>query len=194
MKPKTNILFRPYSLSLGFLLKCQCKLIKGLVVDMNNCFNEVFPSFDPLNPEFAPGYRIIDTLSSQFSFYSFSKCNEKNPKSQVQQLDYMAIRFSSNLSHALVIMDANVKNNITTFISHVHIHNKLITKTLYHTVNIMSTEAELFAIRYNINQATNSASILKIIVITDSIHTTRKIFDLSSHLFQSHTAIILKEI
>jgi len=58
-------------------------------------------------------------------------------------------------------------------------------------VNITSTEAELFAIRYGINQAairyginqaTIISSISKIIIIADSIHTTRRIFDSSSHL------------
>jgi len=194
IEPKTNASFKPHSLSLSFLSKCQHKLIKDLVVNMDNHFNEVFPFFDPLNPEFALGCRIIDTLSSQFSFHSFSKCNEDNLKSQVQQLDYMAIKSSSNPSHALVIMDASVKNNIATSISHIHIHNKPITKTLHYAVNIMSTKAELFAIRCSINQATNSAGISKIIVVTDLIHTTRKIFNLSSHPFQSHAAIILKEL
>jgi len=106
----------------------------------------------------------------------------------------MAIKSLNNSSHALIIMDASVKNNIATSISHVYIHNKLITKTLYYAVNIMSTKAKLFAIRYGINQATNSTSISKIIIITNSIHTTRKIFDLLSHLFQIYTAIILKEL
>ena len=101
---------------------------------------------------------------------------------------------SSNLSHALVIMDASIKNNIATSISHVHIHNKPLTKTLHHTVNIMSTEVELFTIRCGINQATNSISISKIIVVTDSIHAARKIFNPSSHLLQGHAAIILKEL
>jgi len=91
-------------------------------------------------------------------------------------------------------MDTSIKNNIATSISHVHIHNKPITKTLYHAVNVMSTEAELFVIRCGIDQATNSASISKIIVITDSIHAARKVFDLSSHPFQSHATIILKEL
>jgi len=81
MEPKTNVLFKPYSLSLGFLLKCQCELIKGPVVGMDNHFNEVFPFFDPFNSEFASGCEIIDTLSSHFSFHSFSKHNEDNLKS-----------------------------------------------------------------------------------------------------------------
>ena len=194
MEPKTNALFKSHLLSLGLLSKCQHELIKDPVVDMDNCFNEVFPSFDPFNPEFAPRCRIIDTLSSYFSFHSFSKHNEDNLKSCIQQLDYMAIKSLNNPSHALVITDASIKNNITTSISHVHIHNKPIIKTLHHAVNVMSIEAELFTIRCGINQATKSASISKIIVVINSIHVARKIFNPSSHPFQSHAAIILKEL
>ena len=106
----------------------------------------------------------------------------------------MAIEFLSNLSHTLVITDASIKNNITTSISHIYIHNKPITKTLHHTVNVTSIEAELFAIRCGINQATHAAGISKIIVVTNLIHTAREIFDLLSHPFQSYVAIILKEL
>ena len=81
MEPKTLSLSRLHSLLLGSLSKCQRKLIKGSVVDMDNCFNEVFPSFDPLNPEFALGCRIIDNFSSHFSFNLFSKHSNDNLKS-----------------------------------------------------------------------------------------------------------------
>ena len=55
-------------------------------------------------------------------------------------------------------------------IAYIHIHNKPIIKTLYHVVNITSTKAKLFAIRYGNNQATNIQGILKIVVITDLLH------------------------
>jgi len=58
----------------------------------------------------------------------------------------------------------------------------------------MSTEAELFAIRCSINQATNSISISKIIIVTNSIHVTRNIFDPSSYPLQDHVTIIFKEL
>jgi len=161
---------------------------------MDNHFNEVFLSFDPLNPEFASGVRIIDTFSNHFSFHMFSKCNKDSLKSQVQQLDKIAIKSSNSSSSALVITDASIKNNIATSISCVHIHNRPITKTLHYTVNITSIEAELFAIRYNINQATNSIGISKTIVVTDAIHATRKDFDSSSHPFQRYSASILKKL
>ena len=81
---------------------------------MDNCFNEVFPSFDPLNPEFSLDSRIIDILSSCFYFYLFSKCKNQNFKLWIQKLDNLALKSSSSLSSALIIMDASVKNNITT--------------------------------------------------------------------------------
>ena len=106
----------------------------------------------------------------------------------------MAIEASDIPSIALIVSDASFKNNITTSILYIHIHNKLITKMLYHTVNITSTEVELFAIRCSINQATCHNGISKIIVITDSIHTVRKIFDFLLHPFQKQLAAVLKEL
>ena len=106
----------------------------------------------------------------------------------------MTIKSSSNLSHMLVIMDASIKNNIATSISHIHIQNEPINKTLHHAVNITSTEAKLFAIRCSVNQATNSSDISKIIVIMDSIHAARKIFNMSSYSFQIHMAAILRKL
>jgi len=70
---------------------------------------------------------------------------------------------------------------MASLIAHVYIHNKLIIRMLYHAVNITSTEAEFFAIRYSINQAAHLQYVFKIIVITDFIYATRKIFDPSSH-------------
>ena len=71
---------------------------------------------------------------------------------------------------------------------------KPVVKTLHHAVNVNSTEAKLFTIRYGINQATNSISIHKIIVVTDSIYATKKIFKSLSHPFQIHLAAILQEL
>jgi len=51
-------------------------------------------------------------------------------------------------------------------------------------------EAELFAIRYEINQAISCPIINHIVVITDSLHTAMKIFDFSLHSFQIHSTAI----
>ena len=91
-------------------------------------------------------------------------------------------------------MDTSIKNNVTTSITYIHVCNKLIIKTTHYAVNITTTEAELFAIRCSINQATNISNIAQIIVIIDSLHTTQRIFDSSSHLFQVHFVSILNKL
>ena len=176
--------------SLGILTKRQCESIKGHLVDIDNRFNKVFPSFSPLHPEFSLGFRVIDTFSDCFSFNLFSKQKNDSLKTHIHQLDNMVIESSSIPSLTLIIMDASVKINIATSISHIHICNKPISKTLHHVVHVTSTEAELFAIRCSINQVMNHNDILKIIVVTDSIHATKKIFDSSSHPYQVHSAIL----
>ena len=158
---------------------------------MDNSFNEIFPSFNSLNPEIAPGCKIIDSFSSHFSFNSFNRCNKDSLSSHSHQLDNLAISSLENPTHVLVITDSSVKNNVATSITHVHIHDKLVVKTLHHMVNINSMEAELFAIRCGINQAISSSEILKIVIVTDSIHTAKKIFDPMLHPFQIHAPSIL---
>ena len=60
-----------------------------------------------------------------------------------------------------------------------HTYNRPIIRMIHQAVHIISTEAELFAIRYSINQALNLDNMSKVIIITDSIHAARKIFELS---------------
>jgi len=67
------------------------------------------------------------------------------------QLDDLLIISLSDSSYALVITDTSIKNNVTTSITHIHVYDKPVIKTLHHAVNVMTTEAKLFAIRYGIN-------------------------------------------
>ena len=187
-------LISQHSSLLKSLTKCQYELVKGHVVDIDNRFNKVFPFFSSLHLEFTLGSRIIDNFSDQFSFNLYSKRKDNNIKLYIQQLNKMTIESLSNPSCALIIMNANVKNNFTTSILHTYVHNKPLIKTLHYTVHITSSEVELFAIRYGINQASNLSDILKTIVVTNSIHIAKRIFDSSIHPFQVHTAIILKEL
>ena len=193
MEPRDNTSNDQHLLSLSNLTRYQYQLIKESVVDMDNHFNEVYPSFNPLYPELSPGNRIIDTFSDHFSFHPFSEC-KNNIKEQIQKLDNLAIESSESPTSALVITDASIKNNIVMYIAHIHIHNHLITKTLHHTMNVTSTEAKLFAIRCGINQAINTDNISKVKAIMDSLHSAKKIFDPSLHSYQSYSNFILKEL
>jgi len=163
----SNKTLPPYSLLLSSLTKHQCSLIKGHIINMDNRFNEVFLSFDPINPEFQPSNRIIDNFSNCVSFYLFSKCNDCTFKKYIQQLNALAIESSNSLTNALVITDASIKNNVAVSIAQIYIYNKPMVKSLHHAVNVMSFEAEFFAIRCGIIQAICSHEISKIIVVMD---------------------------
>ena len=118
----------------------------------------------------------------------------KSNKTRIHQLDSMVIEAFSSQSTAIVAVDASIKNNIATSISHTHISNQPLIKTLHHAAFITSTEAEMFAIRCSINQATARTNVSKIVVITNSIHAAKKIFDPSSHPFQIQSVAILEDL
>ena len=190
--PSLSIFPNLYSIS--SLTNCQKNITKGHLIDSCNKSYGIFPSFSPLNQEFVPGLYIIDIFSDRLSFNLATKKDKEKDKICAHELDTMVLHNSSSPHTALVITDASIKNNITVFISHIHIANRLLTKTVHHALFVTSTEAELFAIRCSINQACSNEVISKIIVITDSIHATRKIFDSSSHSFQHHSSAILSEL
>ena len=135
-----------------------------------------------MNSEFSPGLRVIDNFSDHISYNLFNK--EKNIKLCAQLLDEMVLESFSSLSIAIIASDMSIKNNVAMSIVHIHTHDKPLIKTIHYAVNVTSTEVELFAIRCGINQATCINNISKIIVITDSIHAVKRIFDPSIHLFQ----------
>ena len=95
---------------------------------------------------------------------------------------------------AIVVSNTSVKNDIATSVSHIHIQDKPLIKMVHHAAYVTSTKVELFVIRCGLNQACNKEDISKIIVVTDSIHTAKKIFDTKSHPYQIHAIAILKEL
>ena len=157
---------------------------------MDNKHNEFFPSFSFFNKKFEPGNKLIDLFSDRFSFHFCSP----NLKKHIEKLNEITFRVSSNPSSTIVVSDASIKNHVATSISHIHFYNKLVIKTLHRAINVITTEAELFAIRCGINQAVTNQDVNHIVVITDSLHATKKIFDSSVHPYQIHSAAISQEL
>ena len=77
---------------------------------------------------------------------------------------------STNANLVIVVSDASIRNNVATSIAHVHSYSKPVKKEIHYTVNITTTKAELFAIKFKINQVAQIKDILYIIVITNSRH------------------------
>jgi len=111
LESRLNIHKNYHCLLLDSLTKCQCEMIKDLIVDMNNRFNEVFSFFDPHNSEFSPSTRIINTFSSCFSFYSFNKWSNDSLLSYSCQLDNLVIVSSKNPLYTLIVTNASCCSN-----------------------------------------------------------------------------------
>ena len=140
------------------------------------------------------GQHLIDIFAKQFLFYILKNQSNNNLNVHLQFLDNIALTSLLDSLIALVVADASIKNHIAMSIAHVHIQNKQVIKTIHHAVNVITTEAKLFAIRCGINQATNLQGISKIIIVTDSIHSAEKIFDYSLYSCQIHTVAISQEL
>ena len=192
MDDAPNLFKEPNPHTVHSLTSRQKNIAKGYLINSCNKAYGIFPSFSPLNQEFTPGFRLMDNFSDRFSFNLVNKKEKDN--FHVQELDEMVLQISSSPTIAFVATDASIKNDIAISISHLHVANHSLVKTVHHAVFITSTEAELFAIRCSINQACIKENVSKIIVITDSIHAAKKIFDSKSHPFQSHTMAILSKL
>ena len=180
--------------NIGSLTNRQRSLTKGHLVDSNTKSYGIFPSFSPLDPEFFPGHCIIDNFSNCFSFNLVNKKEKNQNKTCDQELDNMVLHCSSEPHTALMITYVSIKNDIATSISHIHSANRLLIKTVHHASFVTSMEAELFAIRCSINQACSINNVSKIVIVTDSIHTAKKIFNCGSHPYQIHSAAILSKL
>ena len=181
-------------LSLERITPKQWLLLKESIVDANNRLNRVFPSFDPFSSKFSPGNRLIVVFSSYFSFHSMNRRNEESIKPYICELDEITFQASSDPKTAVVVSDISIKNQVTTSITYIYIHDSPVIKTIHHIINITFTEAKLFAIRYSINQATWLSNINQIIIIMDLIHATKRIFGSSIHSYQIQSLFISREL
>ena len=109
--------------NIGSLTNRQKSLFKGHLNDTHSKLLGIFPSFSPINPEFSPRNRIVDSFSNRFSFNLTNKKVENYNKKRSQELDEMVLHLSSNSKVALVVTDASIRNNIATSISHIHSYN-----------------------------------------------------------------------
>jgi len=159
-------------------------------VDIDNRFNEVFPSFSFFNYKFSSGNRLKDIFSKHFLFHFLNKKCDSSIKSHLHKLKEITLQASSDLLTVIVVLDASIKKHIVTSIAYIHVHGSPVVKTIHHAVNITSTEAELFIIRCCINQATHLLNIKRIIIISDSIHVAKRIFNSLSHPYQIYSVAI----
>jgi len=152
--------------------------------------NKIFSFFSFFNKEFNSRNCIVDIFPDRFSFHPRSS----NIKKHIENLEETMLRASFDTFSSIVMLDASIMNQVATSISHIHSFNKPIIKTLYKAINITTAKAELFAICCDINQVVTNHNIKHIMVITDSLHIARRIFNSSTYPYQIHSAAILLEL
>ena len=179
-----------YHLFLNKLTPKQWSQLYSPLINMDNKCNKFLSSFSPFNKEFSLGKRLINSLLDWFSFHA----QTHNINKYIHDLDNITISTFNNLHISMVLLDARIRNNIAIFISHIYSHNKPIIKTIHHVVNVTTTKVKLFAIKCRINQTIGISDIKCIIIVTDSLHATKKIFDISMHPCQIHSTVISQEL
>ena len=159
-------------------------------MNINNCLNKKFPSFDSLNRELSLGFCLIDSFLDYFPFHLV---NQKDTNAKIVHCNKLNSIYKDSLINqdiVLIISDISIKNNIATLISHICREQEITTKTVYHAMNVTFTKAELFAIRYSINYATQIQDIAYIIIIMDATLATKCIFDMTIHSYQLYSITI----
>jgi len=108
-----------------------------------------------------------------------NKKYKKGKRAYICKINETTLQILADSKTVVIVSDTSIKNQVVTSIAHIHIHDNPVIETLHHAVNVISTEAKLFAIRCGINQAIQLVNINHIIIIMNSIHTAKQIFDLS---------------
>jgi len=103
-------------------------------------------------------------------FHSLDWKSKDSRVAHICKLDKHIFQALANLKTAVVVSNISIKNQVAISIAHIHFFNNPVIKTHHHTINVTSTKAELFAIRYSINQATQIANINHIVVIMDLLY------------------------
>ena len=152
MDDSLSLSISPNPHSISSLTNCQKTATKSHLIDSCTKSYGIFSSFSPLNQEFSPGSHIVDIFPNHFSFNLVTKKDKKkNDKTHAQELNNIVLHNSLSSLTALIITDASIKNDIAMSISHIHIANRPLTKTVHYATFMTSIEAELFTIRYSIN-------------------------------------------
>jgi len=133
-------------------------------------------------------------FSSHISFHKANCCFNKSKTAYFSKLNKLIFNALLEPNIVLVTSDTSIKNNIAIFITYIHLFNSSLKKTLHHAIDITSTETELFALRYGINQTIQIYGFSHIIVITDTLYMVQKIFNLSIHLYQLQSIMISKDL
>jgi len=168
----------PHKTATSKLTEKQWFNLKSPIKDVNKRLNGVRQCFNPLFPLFSLGSRVVNHFPSRFSFYSPLSSSNEDLYHYLRNLD-QAFRSSQTAPHNITIVaDRGIKKSqVATAVAHIWSENSIIQHLQVNLINITSIEAELMAIRLGLIPAIEEENVHNIIVITDSIAATKKVFE-----------------
>ena len=87
---------------------------------MNECLNSIHKCFDPLNPLFSPGSRIVDHFPGRISFHLPLSFSDDNLFSHIQNLNNTFSWSQTAHNSVAVITDGGVKkSHVVTAVTHI---------------------------------------------------------------------------
>jgi len=102
------------------LIQKQNLWLKSPIVDINHCLNEVIPAFDNLNSKLRLGHCLVDLFLEWFSFNTVKQSDPKVRRAHLNKLNDIYLNVLNNTNTILIIVDAEVKNNVATMITHIY--------------------------------------------------------------------------
>ena len=98
--------YKNHNVSINYLMAKQKSRLKSPIIDVDDKYNEIFPSFSFFNKEFNPRNCIVDIFPDCFSFHSHSS----NIKKHIENLEEIMLRASSDPFSSIVVSDVSIKN------------------------------------------------------------------------------------
>ena len=185
----------PYKAATSKLTNKQWSNLKSPIKDVNKRLNGVRDCYNPLFPLFSPGSRVVNHFSSRFSFHSPPSSSNEDLFHYLRNLD-QAFRSSQISPHNIaIIVDGGIKKlQVATAVMHIWTDNSIVRCLQVNSINVTSIEAELMAIRLGLIPAIEEENIHNIIVITNSIAATKKIFESKTDPLQNMFIPVTSEI
>ena len=104
--------------------------IKSLIVDINNCLNQVLLVFDSLNRELSLGFHLINNFPNYFFFHTADCKDAEARTAHHNKLENIFKNSPQSNDIILVISDTSIKNNITILILYIKREYEIIKKTI----------------------------------------------------------------
>jgi len=111
---------KTHQILLEWLTPKQQLNIKSPIMDIDNRFNKILPSFSPLNHKFLLGNRLIDILPNHFLFHYLNRKSKNSIKNHIHNLENITLQALSDSYMVVVELDTSIRNCVATLIVYVH--------------------------------------------------------------------------